>query len=219
MEQVEISVGKVTKVLAQLDQSACANKILALNAKIEAVHVGEAGKGFEVVAQEISSQAVHSIALTVEVRTILEELVATTRSSAAELRKQSIADQECLGSSRKEIQATLAHLEEANRSMLRSLQVAAEDGAELGKEIDQALVTLQFQDRVSQRIQHVAESLLALNEAAGQEHQPGVSVATQNVELLDNLAKSYTMACERTAHTGANEPAETTESGDDVELF
>jgi methyl-accepting chemotaxis protein len=77
MEQVEVSVRQVTKVLAELDQSACANKIVALNAKIEAVHVREAGKGSEVVAEEISCQAARSIALTVHVGTILEKLVAT----------------------------------------------------------------------------------------------------------------------------------------------
>jgi hypothetical protein len=38
-------------------------------------------------------------------------------------------------------------------------------------------------------------------------------------ELLDKLAGSYTMACERSAHANANEERAATDFGGDVELF
>lgn len=50
-------IGDVTKSISQI---AWQTKLLAFNAKIEASHAGEAGRGFEVVAQEVKNLAQHT---------------------------------------------------------------------------------------------------------------------------------------------------------------
>lgn len=55
--------------------------LLALNASIEAARAGEAGRGFAVVATEIGTLAEQSQAATVEIKTIVSDLIAESEKS------------------------------------------------------------------------------------------------------------------------------------------
>ncbi len=215
MEQVEKAVGRVGKVLDQLEQSAFSSRIVALNAKIEAVHLGEAGRGFEVVAEEVSGQADRCTNLTSEVAEILNELVNGARETANELRSLASADRDWVESAREEIRRVMGALEQTDRSLRASLTVASEQSEELATAIRDAQVTLQFQDRVNQRIQHVIESLNAMSAAIS--GSAGSTVAGAPAAAHSHrLASSYTMACEREAHFAGRSDAA---REDDIELF
>jgi methyl-accepting chemotaxis protein len=58
MEEGEHAVGGIESLLSEFQKIAFSNKLVALNARIEAVHVGQLGRGFEVVADEISRQGI-----------------------------------------------------------------------------------------------------------------------------------------------------------------
>ena len=51
-------MGGIESLLSEFQKIAFSNKLVALNARIEAVHVGQLGRGFEVVADEISRQGI-----------------------------------------------------------------------------------------------------------------------------------------------------------------
>ena len=220
MELVEASVGRVARVLEEVEQAALANRIVALNARIEAVHLGDAGKGFEVVAEEISAQAERSTALTCDVRATLEWLIGTARDAVGELRELAAADRAWIESSRGEITQSLGALEHATQSLESSLSSAAAQSRELASEIDAALLHLQFQDRVNQRIQHVFESLETIHGAiSGPEGPSTATDSNDKGEAVTRLASTYTMQCERVVHQD-DQPANAAPSDEaEVELF
>lgn len=57
VKQLGASSAKIDEVVKLISQIAWQTKLLAFNARIEAAHAGEAGRGFEVVAQEVKNLA------------------------------------------------------------------------------------------------------------------------------------------------------------------
>jgi methyl-accepting chemotaxis protein len=215
MEQIESSVRDVTRTLDELDRSAFSNRLVAINAKVEAAHVGEAARGFEVVAEEISHQADESNRLTCKVAGILGRLVDDARTAISELRSVTAADHEWVEASRAEVQRMLGAVETADGELRCSLAAASAGSRQLATEIEQALVMLQFQDRVSQRINHVKDSLEEMQRSAVsdlKDHSPSPAMASQ-------LEASYTMDCERRIHAREDTPSARTVQEPEIELF
>ncbi|HWF37658.1 MAG TPA: methyl-accepting chemotaxis protein [Candidatus Acidoferrales bacterium] len=79
--------GRIDAVLKQISKIAWQTKLLAFNARIEACHAGEAGRGFEVVAQEVKNLAQQTASATDdisrEITAISEEVTRTTQAIEA----------------------------------------------------------------------------------------------------------------------------------------
>jgi methyl-accepting chemotaxis protein len=76
------SVGRIGAVTALIEKIAAQTNLLALNATIEAARVGEAGRGFAIVAQEVKALAVQTASATKEIRTQVEAVQATSSEAA-----------------------------------------------------------------------------------------------------------------------------------------
>jgi methyl-accepting chemotaxis protein len=77
------SAQRIAAITGTVKDLADQSNVVALNAAIEASRAGELGVGFGVVAREIRSLADRSIRATVEVRTVLAEVLSGIRESAA----------------------------------------------------------------------------------------------------------------------------------------
>lgn len=77
------SAQRIAAITSTVKDLADQSNVVALNAAIEASRAGEFGVGFGVVAREIRSLADRSIRATVEVRTVLAEVLTGIRESAA----------------------------------------------------------------------------------------------------------------------------------------
>jgi methyl-accepting chemotaxis protein len=77
------SAQRIAAITGTVKDLADQSNVVALNAAIEASRAGEFGVGFGVVAREIRSLADRSIRATVEVRTVLAEVLGGIRESAA----------------------------------------------------------------------------------------------------------------------------------------
>lgn len=225
MELVDSCVQRVFETLKQLDQSSFASRLVALNAKIEAVHLGQLGSGFEVVADQISAQAHRSSELTASVAVILTDLTQTMQNATAELRQLATTDKEAADLSRADAEKVLENLQHASSQMQDTVAETRRMSETLYSEISNAVISMQFQDRVSQRIGHVIDSLDAMNQALSSFDSVGedVGVEGRKREIEQTIAASYTMDSERRAHSSDSSVVsvarEVEDNSGDVELF
>jgi methyl-accepting chemotaxis protein len=219
IEQMDKASHQIGAALSQLDEIAKGNRMLALNARIEAAHVGAEGAGFTVVAVELAAQTFKSRAVTAQVAELAINLRALARSTVEDLQKMNERDAVRVEQCKKDVDASLADLKNAHGEMSEMLNAMTADGALLATDIGSAVRGMQFQDRVAQRIAHVVTDLDILQELLARHLRGETDRDPGNVSFDGPAAdvgfSTYTMQEEReVAGMNAAEAC-----GGDVELF
>ncbi len=162
IQQMDKASQTISAALQQLERIAAGNKILALNARIEAARAGSYGAGFAVVAMEVISQTERSQKVNAEVSGHITNLRALAGSTLDDLQRMNDKDHQRVEQCRQEVNESLRDLQTAHGDMKKMLTGMTEDGALLANDIGAAVRGLQFQDRVGQRIGHVVDDLESL---------------------------------------------------------
>jgi methyl-accepting chemotaxis protein len=211
IQEMEKASQQISDAVSQLDQITSSNRMLAFNARIEAVHAGDAGVGFSVVAVELAAQTAKSRMVTAHVSELTVSLRGLAESTLQDLRSMNEQGSERVEQCRQEVDASLRDLQAAHNKMAEMLNGMTEEGTRLASDIGSAVRGLQFQDRVSQRIAHVVADLETLSARLVM----NVGNVTNGVAAADEGFSAYTMREEReVAGVGESES-----SGGDVELF
>lgn len=79
IEELNRSSQKISEFTGQIQGIASQTNLLALNAAIEAARAGEQGRGFAVVANEVRKLADESATITVQVETVVRDIVTRTQ--------------------------------------------------------------------------------------------------------------------------------------------
>jgi methyl-accepting chemotaxis protein len=222
MEEVAKTVTGIEELLGQVQRIAFTNKLVALNAKIEAVHVGELGAGFEVVADEISRQADRSTELADGISSRIRQMRGRVDSAAGELRSFMAESCQKLDESHQEAESALTMLWSLHQRTRDSLERNTQENSRLAGDIASAVMGLQFQDRVKQRMEHMVEALENIEGVLAGNRQSAAAGSESGSDLLEGVHSSYTMQSERDAHNLATNqaasPAEVSAEME-VELF
>jgi len=204
IEGLEEITATLQKMAADVASIAWQTNLLALNAAIEAARAGEAGRGFAVVASEVrmlsnrSADAGKHIAE--QVGRISAAIDVTCRAAEDSMRAETRAVQ----ASEQMIGNVLGSLRGVTDALVASSDLLQRESAGIQAEVGDALVQLQFQDRVSQILSHVRDNIARLPSWLDEQQQGGGLDARS---LLAELESTYAMAEERTLHKSTAKPA------------
>jgi len=180
--------------------------LLALNAAIEAARAGELGRGFAVVAKEfrmLSNQSGDTGRKIAEkVKVISAAIVAT----CTVVRESVVAEDSSLESAHATINRVVADFRGITEAFQRSRDVLHGESLSIQSEVNQALVQMQFQDRVSQIMTQVVKNIerlpAVLQETQLTYAETGVLQAHDPQEMLTEMKKTYVMADQHVIHEG-----------------
>jgi methyl-accepting chemotaxis protein len=203
-----------TEVAGIADQT----NLLALNASIEAARAGDAGRGFAVVADEVRKLSNQSKDTGHRIRATVETISGAIRTAVDTAGEAAARESESLEQSGTVVREVLDGFRVATDRLAESGGILRAESSAIRGEVADALVRLQFQDRVSQILSHVRESIEQM--PAYVRRGEDDFAATGKVPVLDptpllvQLEERYATAEERTNHTatskGAPAPTEIT---------
>lgn len=211
----------VLKSMAEgVEKIASQTNLLALNAAIEAARAGEVGRGFAVVADEVRSLSVESGETGRKISATIKHFTASvenTMKHASESIKQDLLLEE-QGSAT--IQSVLESLEWMTTGMSESSEILKRESSEILQEVNEIIISLQFQDRTSQILQHVMEGLneLPILISTQLEMLEKGEIKELNIEdILTAFKSRYTTAEEVVLHDGSKAGSKSIET--EIELF
>ena len=210
----------ILKSMAEgVEKIASQTNLLALNAAIEAARAGEVGRGFAVVADEVRSLSIQSgetgRQITETINHFTHSVENTITEATISMEKDLLLEQE--GSST--IKTVLESLEWMTKGMSESSEILKKESLQIVSEVNEIIMSLQFQDRTSQILLHVVDGLNELPKVIDEQMQKvanGESVKLDVEEILASLRLSYTTAEEVSLHDGKNVE---TQANNDIELF
>jgi methyl-accepting chemotaxis protein len=163
IQQMDKASQLISAALVKLEQIAIGNKVLALNARIEAARAGRYGTGFGVVANEVISQTERSQKVNSQVSGLITNLRALAGSTLQDLQQMNDKDRKRVEQCKREVNESLIDLQGAHGEMKTMMTEITGEGALLANDIGAAVRGLQFQDRTSQQIAHVVGDLETLH--------------------------------------------------------
>ena len=199
-------IAELNSMAGDVTQIAHQSNLLSLNAAIEAARAGELGRGFAVVAKEFRTLSTKSGEtgrnITKKVNFIGREIAETcqvVQDSVAQRDSRVLATEAT-------IRRVLTDFKDITDALQRSSDRLRSESAEVTVEVNQSLVQMQFQDRVSQILNQVNQSMDRLPEVLKEQLQQFVQTRSlhplDSQDLLAELKKSYVMADQHVVHQG-----------------
>ena len=206
-ESLTAEIGSIVGFITELQRMAedvkmiaFQTQMLSLNAAIEAAHAGELGKGFAVVAHEVQVLAKAS---RVAGQTIHKRIGSITASlSRIGEHNQAVSGQDAaaIGLSGEHIRTVLDRQRERAQQSSATASEARGEHNDIKTGLEDALVKLQFQDRVSQILAHVVQAMQQADAAPPGADEANLDATAQG--HLEQMASGYTTEEQRRIHAG-----------------
>lgn len=206
---------------AEVAGIASQTNLLALNAAIEAARAGEYGRGFAVVADEVRTLSSRSGETGSRIGKRIQQANEALQKTLDRTTAYAAQDDERLNKSESSIEEVLRQFQNSSERILRSADSLENESAHVQHNVEEVLVNLQFQDRVSQILSHVMQDMEKFASVVSEQQQR--LSANQQVDTIDvskwlaDVRKTYTTLEQVDVHHGKqdfNKP-----NNSDVTLF
>lgn len=220
IQSLEKLIAELQEMATDIAGIAAQTNLLAINAAIEAARSGELGRGFAVVAKEVRTLSNRSAdagkRIAEKVSLISSAIISTCHAAEESMEQENIS----IRSSEVLINSVLSNLNGVTGALVESSNLLKEESIGIKSEVGEALVQLQFQDRVSQIMTHVKQNIEQLPdflERNTRQFEQGHALQPLDPgTLLADLEKAYTMEEQRAIHSGIHAEAQ---PSDEVTFF
>ncbi len=209
----------LTQMAESVEKIASQTNLLALNAAIEAARAGEMGRGFAVVADEVRNLSKQSGETGQQISEIVNRISAAMQVTLESVEVSAKEDIVFETESQETVNNVLTGLQEMMSGLSNSSEILKKESIGIRNEIADILVSLQFQDRVSQILVHVRDSLHDYENIISETHEhraAGSRTPIDGEAVLASLVSGYTTNEQRELHSGgkASAPAD-----EEIEFF
>lgn len=192
---------------AEVAGIASQTNLLALNAAIEAARAGEYGRGFAVVADEVRTLSTRSGETGARIGKRIEQVNSALQTTLDRTTEYAAQDSDRLSKSEGAIAQVLDQFQNSSENILQSAHILEQESAAVQSSVEEVLVNLQFQDRVSQILSHVTDDMEKLVGALADQEtrlRHGESVTLIDIqEWLRAIQKTYTTLEQVDVHRGS----------------
>lgn len=191
---------EVRKVAEQIN-------LLALNAAIEAARAGEHGRGFAVVADEVRKLAGFSSGTGERISKTVSAIMTSMAITLETAESSNQSDGQNIAMADKAIHTVLDDIKATLTSFQNEAQSMQSSSEHIRDEIYSVLNAFQFQDRVSQMLNHVEHNLNNLHTTVENTHQTGKTRLADMINvnrILSTMELAYTMPEELLNHNSSN---------------
>ena len=224
LEQVRELTGyteDLKDMATSVEEVASRTNLLALNAAIEAARAGEAGRGFAVVADEVRSLSQRSGEAGSRISDMVNRVGDAMHRTLENAELSASRDADMTRQAEETIQGVLERLRGVADGLSDSTGLLQQEGRGIRDEIAEILVSLQFQDRVSQILAQVRDSFdefgTEVSDRAEQRRLSGRSEPVHADAIRQRLERGYTTDEQRRNHSAHESAAD--DGGDDIVFF
>ncbi|MBO6824588.1 MAG: hypothetical protein JJ879_00190 [Sneathiella sp.] len=165
LDDVTTDVGKVERLIGDIEGINKQTNLLALNARIEAARAGEAGKGFAVVAHEVQDLAKTVNSLAETMREEISNVADGVRHGHSQIKQIANIDL----SENILVKDTISELMDCvvrqNAQFTDALKSSENISKEISRDIFSVITKLQFQDRAKQRLENLTGTLSVMEKS------------------------------------------------------
>ncbi|WP_404416169.1 methyl-accepting chemotaxis protein [Marinospirillum sp.] len=196
---------QLVKFSDEVQQIADQINLLALNATIEAARAGDAGRGFAVVADEVRKLAKRSSSTGDEIRKLVSSVNEKVDQVVNQTEDNFDASREARENNKGSIGKTLGSINQRIESIAEDAQTLLRLKDDVEEQVTNVIVKLQFQDHLSQILEHLTDAFTDLEEVVGySSFEQREQLLTAASHLMQRMKDRASTDFERSILSGEN---------------
>lgn len=184
IDKLSVFMGELIKMAGEVEALAEQTNLLALNAAIEAARAGEDGRGFAVVADEVRRLANQSKGTGEDIRHKIDTVVQSVENILQSATHSAEKEQEMADKAGEVINEVIAQYKFTTYTLAESDRLLVNTSKKIQQQVSEMVVKLQFQDKISQRLDQVKEKMIETEQIICNSRKQGMIESKQKLSAL-----------------------------------